>query len=350
MALAALYGSLHDLAGWERLLSPKLSQWSEPFQPIVREQLIDHRQEQDIAGQLTALTKIRNEVSRKVRRQYEENPYPRWITAQRPKAMTPGDLVRSLRPGEVMRGFSHPAAILVAGCGSGQHPIQMAMACTDCEILAVDLSRASLAYAARMAERFGVTNITFQQADILELDGLNRQFAIIACSGVLHHLKEPLEGWRRLVKLLAPDGVMKIGLYSSIARSGVQAAREIVRTRKFPATVEGVRKCRHAILNLPEGHPSRGVLTFNDFFSTSGCRDLIMHVQECTFTVPDLADCLEQLSLRFLGFQCDPHIQARFLALFPEKSALTDLASWDRFEEANPDTFHSMYQFWCCRK
>jgi hypothetical protein len=87
-----------------------------------------------------------------------------------------------------------------------------------------------------------------------------------------------------------------------------------------------------------------------DFFSISGCRDLIMHVQERTFTALELADCLKQLGLRFLGFRCGLQIKDRFLAMFPEKDSLADLSRWDRFEETSPDTFGSMYQFWCCRK
>ena len=350
LVLAALYGSLHNLAGRERLLDADLAQWSEPFQPIAREQLINHKKEQDIASRLTALTEIKDEVSRKVHRMYEENPYPRWITIQRPKVMAVESLVRSLRPGEVLGGFPRPASILIAGCGSGHQPIQTAMAFSECQVLAIDLSRASLAYAARMAERFGVTNITFHQADLLELGKLDRRFAIIECGGVLHALKDPLRGWRVLVGLLEPDGLMKIGLYSTKARRNILIAREFVREQKFPPTADGIRKCRRAILDLPEGHAARGALTSRDFFSTSECRDLIMHVQEHTFTTPELADCLEQLGLRFLGFQLDLHTMERFRNMFSEKSALTDLFLWDRFEEANPGTFGFMYQFWCCRE
>ena len=350
LALVALYEPLHNLPGRERLLEPDLTQWSEPFQPIVREQLVNDKREQDIAARLTTLTEIKDFVSRKVQRQYEESPYPRWVTIQRPKAMTVESLARSLRPGEKLREFPRPATILVAGCGTGQHPIQTAMAFSDCEVLAVDLSRASLAYAARMAERYGLANITFQQADILELGKLDRRFAIIECGGVLHHLKDPLKGWRVLVGLLEPDGLMKVGLYSTKARRNIQVARDFVREQSFPSTPDGIRKCRRAVINLPDNHPARAVLLSGDFFSISGCRDLIMHVQEKHFTLRDIAKCLDQLGLRFLDFQCDLQIKERFRALFPETRGMTDLSLWDRFEEANPDTFTSMYQFWCCRK
>lgn len=350
LVLAALYGSLHVLKGWERLLESPSTSWRKAFQPIVREQLFNRRRETEIAAQLTAVTAIKDDVSQAVRMQYEENPYPRWASILQPQPRTVEAFARGLRHGEPEHAFPPPVPILVAGCGSGQHPIQTALSFTDCEVLAVDLSRASLAYAARMAEELRIPNVTFQQADILELGGLGRQFAVIECGGVLHHLEDPVSGWRILVDLLEPHGLMKIGLYSAKARQGVYAARDFVQAQGFPPTPDGIRKCRRAILDLPDGHPAKGALTFRDFFSISGCRDLIMHVHEQAFTLPRIADALDTLGLLFLGFECEvPHME-KFRAMYPGGSALTDLACWHCFEETHPETFKSMYQFWCCKK
>ncbi len=350
LVLAALYGSLHVLKGWERLLEPPSTRWRKAFQPIVREQLFNHRRETEIAAQFTAATAIKDDVSQAVRTQYEENPYPRWVSVLQPQSMTVEAFARGLRPGEPERAFPRPVPILIAGCGSGQHPIQTALGFTDCEVLAVDLSRASLAYAARMAEELRIPNITFQQADILELGRLGRRFAVIECGGVLHHLEDPVSGWRILVDLLEPYGLMKVGLYSAKARQGVYAARGFVQAEGFPPTPDGIRKCRRAILNLPDGHPAKDALTFRDFFSISGCRDLIMHVHEQAFTLPRIADALDTLGLRFLGFECEVQYMEQFRAMYPGAGALTDLSLWHCFEETHPETFKSMYQFWCCKK
>lgn len=350
LLLSALYGSLSSLPDWERLLKPAHSQWNQSFRPILREQLIDCRREKEITGYLTAITDIDDEVSKAVRRQYEDNPYPVWVSVNNPQSMSAEELARRLRPGENVQAFPRPVPILVAGCGTGYHPIEVAMTFNDCKVLAVDLSRASLGYAVRMAELFGITNIDFHQADILKLNGLNRRFAVIECSGVLHHLKEPMMGWQVLVDLLEPGGLMQIGLYSERARRDIQAARKFAGAQGFPATPDGIRRCRRAIINLPSEHPARGALTAGDFFTLNGCRDLIMHSQEQTFTLPGIAEYLDRLGLRFLGFQCDAAILGRFRAMFPDYKALTDLALWDRFEEGHPESFKGMYQFWCCRK
>ena len=51
------------------------------------------------------------------------------------------------------------------------------------------------------------------QADILDFkDKLNKQFDIIESIGVLHHMDNPMAGWKILTDCLKPGGLMKIGL------------------------------------------------------------------------------------------------------------------------------------------
>jgi len=147
--------------------------------------------------------------------------------------------------------------------------------------------------------------------------------------------------------LLKPGGRMRIGLYSAIARQPLQAARELAKERGFPGTPEGIRRCRQAILSLPADHPARSVLESDDFYSASGCRDLIMHVQEHAFTLPQIADALRQLRLRFTGFPQAPALTAQFARENPGRAALHDLSAWDRFERRHPEVFRGMYRFSC---
>jgi SAM-dependent methyltransferase len=350
LTVFALYESLHMLRGNERLLEVPMSDWSDAFGPIVQEQLVNRRREHEIAARLPALTAIEDGVSLAVRAQYEENPYPRWVSVHQPPSETFEDLWRRFFPARPVRTRPRPIPILVAGCGSGRHPIRIAATFPDSAVLAVDLSLASLAYASRMTERFGIANITYGQADILKLGALDRRFAIVESVGVLHHLHDPMEGWRVLVDLMEPDGLMRIGLYSETARSGIRAAREYLASLGLPETPEGIRRGRHAIIALPEGHPAKSVMKISDFFGLDECRDLLMHVQEHRFTLPRIADCLDDLGLRFLGFECTTETTDSFRQMFPDNLAATNLEAWHRFETANPATFTGMYNFWCCRK
>jgi SAM-dependent methyltransferase len=238
--------------------------------------------------------------------------------------------------------------VLVAGCGTGAHAVKVASRYAGARVLAVDLSRASLAYAQRQAGALGLDGIRFAQADILGLGSLEDRFDLIECSGVLHHLADPEAGWQVLTGLLAPGGLMKIGLYSRAGRHAIDAARALVAERGWPPTLQGMRAARAAIRALPADHPAAPVADELDFCAASSCRDLLFHVQEVAFTLDRVATALAALDLDFLGFELfDPNLRTAFQARFPEPDALRDLAAWAAFEADNPDAFRTMYQFWC---
>ncbi len=346
LLLFAQYAPLHHLQGFQRLGDVPIDAWSDAMRLVIHTQVLDQVEEQRMAESLLNHGQMaRDVVSEQVRAMYEEHPYPRWVALPQTAITTVPAFVHSLRPG--LSPVVVPSTILVAGCGTGQQPVQMARTFPDASITAFDLSLASLAYASRMARHFGVAErVHFQSLDVLELDG-PPVYGIVACTGVLHHLREPLEGWRRLVHVLAPEGIMKIGLYSTIARANINAARDFVRREGFATDDDGIRACRAAIMALPAGHPARSALAFTDFFSLSGCRDLLMHVQERSYTIAEIATDLGTLGLRFLGFQLPQPVQVRFVAE-QGRDAMQDLAAWDRFERTHPETFAGMYQFWCC--
>ena len=350
LAISALYDPLSATHAEVPWLDRPISDWNEHFRAIVEEQYLNRKREKAIAVAIPCITPIENAVSLAVREQYEENPYPLWASVQRPEADSVEALSRRLRPSRAVRVLPQPTKILIAGCGTGHHPLQVARAFAGSEILAVDLSLASLAYAVRMAGRFGVANVRFAQADILGLGVLEERFSIVESAGVLHHLKDPLQGWKVLVGLMERDGLMRIALYSETARVGVRAAREFLRPFGFPVTPDGIRRRRQAIIGLPEGHPARDVLTFGDFYTLNGCRDLLMHVQEHVFTLPQIGECLAGLGLEFLRMECDAQTRAGFRAMFPSAGADGSLDAWHRFEQAHPHSFKAMYQFWCAKK
>jgi 2-polyprenyl-3-methyl-5-hydroxy-6-metoxy-1,4-benzoquinol methylase len=350
LATAALYDSLHSLEGSERLLQQPMGEWSEAFRLLVQEQIVDREREREIARNLIPITAIDDAMSVAVRSQYEENPYPRWVTVQRPRPESIDSLLNRLLPRRPLRACPRPVQVLIAGCGTGMIPIHCARAYPDTEILAVDLSLASLAYAARMSEQLGISRITYRQADILEMGGLAKRFTVIDCCGVLHHLADPMAGWRVLVSLLESDGLMKLALYSEKARHAIRTAREYARPSNLARSAEEIRRCRRLIMDAPAGHPVREILTYGDFYTLDGCRDMLMPVHECQFTLPRIQECLDQLGLRFLGFESSEATQDRFRQIFPGDDAGENLTAWHQFEEIHPDTFIGMYVFWCCKK
>src|SRR5262249_7770247 len=235
--------------------------------------------------------------------------------------------------------------MLIAGCGTGRHSIEAARQMAQTKSLAVDLSLASLCYAKRRTRALGITNIDYAQADILQLASIGRTFDIIQSAGVLHHLADPTAGWRVLLSLLRPGGLMFLGFYSELARRHVVAARAFIAERGYRQDAHDIRRCRQELLASGDER-FRSFTQFSDFFSMSDCRDLLFHVQEHRLTLPLIDAFLREHDLRFLGFQVDSDVRKAFGSRFPDDDAVTDLEAWHVFETENPDTFAGMYQFW----
>ncbi len=314
---------------------------------LIQRQVLGIAEEQAIAPDIPVLTPISTATSAAVRAQYEANPYPRWLrcTCHEPHSLQ--SVLRAVFPAQSATDLVAPTApaILIAGCGTGNQALESARRISQADFLAMDLSRSSLAYAIRKARSMGIDNIEFVQGDLLELECLNRDFDLIECCGVLHHLQDPIAGWRRLLTRLRPGGYMKIALYSEVARRSVIAARELIAAAGLGADSGSIRRFREDIFALAETHPAAPVRQWRDFFSTSECRDLIFHVQERRFTLPEIETALQELGLRFLGFEMEGQVSG-YLARYPEDSRATNLDNWHEYELANPNTFKSMYQFW----
>jgi Flp pilus assembly protein TadD/SAM-dependent methyltransferase len=342
IALAA-YAPLHTLANVAALTERS---WPDPVARIVREQVNEPREERRVRILLPALTPISDEVSIAVRQQYEEAPYPRWLKpAPVGQPTSVAWYLRNQFP-QAPISVSHERAtldVLIAGCGTGQHTLETAQRFAGVNVLAIDLSLASLAYAARKASELGIGNIEFAQADILELGGIGRSFDLIEASGVLHHLRDPGQGLRVLNALLRPGGYMHLALYSAAARADVRAARALIVERGWRPTPEDIRECRQEILAFPDDHPARSVSGYSDFFAMSECRDLLFHVQEHQFAIPQIKSLLVDNGLTFIGFAGPPalNLQARFPG-----DAMRDLDQWHLLELDHPKMFVNMYEFW----
>ena len=346
----ALYRPLATFP-WIADLRNRLAPVSAALAEVLRVQHDEPLAEAALAETLPSLTPISDATSKAVRAQYEAHPYPRWLTARRREARPLGQVVRSLFPAlPAMPLPDGPTRILVAGCGTGKHAVDVASRYADAKVLAVDLSRRSLGFAQRQAQARRLSNLAFAQADLTRLGGLEQRFHLIEAMGVLHHLADPVAGWRVLADLLEPSGLMRLGLYSRLGRRHVAAARRLIAERGFPDTAAGIRAARAALRALEAAAAARGVVGELDFYNLAGCHDLLFNVQETSFELPEIAAALETLGLAFLGFEFhEPSVPAAYRAWNPDDRAMTDLAAWARFEAAEPDSFSRMYQFWCRR-
>ncbi len=308
---------------------------------LITEQIAAMKDLRENAEKVAVLTEIDDAVSLKVREQYEGFPYPVWN--ELPAHMLFQEcFMRDL----AQRGG---AAALVAGCGTGREAVWLARSLPHASVLAVDLSRASLAYAAAKSAAFGTENVTFAQADILRLGALDKKFDLISCGGVLHHMADPLAGWRVLAGLLKEGGLMRIALYSESARRDIVTAIRVIREKGYPATADGIRRFRRDAKDILPRATLLKLAQFDDYYYMPMCRDLLFHVQEHRFDIPKIAAALDTLGLEFMQM-ADEKITAAYRAVYPDDPSGSDLGNWDAFERERPYTFAGMYQFWCKKK
>ena len=154
----------------------------------------------------------------------------------------------------------NPLRVCIAGAGSGHHVAQAALTLSACELVALDLSAASLAYGeAQMASLFPqeASHVSWVVGDLMRLgEGgtesdsridlpmhtvecstserrfrhpLARQFHLVMCFGVLHHCVDPSVALKRLANTTLPGGVLQLGTYSTFGvRSWRPAARRLL--------------------------------------------------------------------------------------------------------------------------
>ncbi len=347
LLLYSLYRPLaaHPEAG--RLAALPLSLFANDLHSLITRTLLEPRREAELRATVPALAGIENAVSRSVRAQYEESPYPRWLRfTKAPQSVEAG--IQRIRPGFAWPpGFrGQPLQVLVAGCGTGQHSLQVALGNPEAEVLAMDLSSASLAYAMRMTEHHGVRNVTFLQGDLLALPKLGRKFHHIECAGVLHHIRDHAAAWSVLAGCLHPGGTLKIAVYSKVARLLVSHLRACIQREGIGTTPAEVRRFRARLLDEREGASLLPLLVrANDFFSLSMVRDLLFHVQEHQYTVDEIEGIARGLGLELLGVNLPRALKERAGMKQSDGSAIETFAQWRIWERAYVGSLR-MFQFW----
>ena len=316
------------------------------FNDLLQMQIKDPLKEHELKSNINSFDDISDNISKKVREQYEENPYPRWRYADIvPKNKFLTILNNNLKPNKIISNDDNLIKdVLIAGCGTGQQLVSKT-SYENSRILAVDLSLSSLAFAKRKMQELNHINVEFLHGDILNLKNLNRKFSVIECVGVLHHLKNPEEGLEILLSILEPNGYLKLGLYSELARKHIIETREFIKKQNIKSSISNIRYIREIIKN-DKKNTSFQKLNYNyDFYSTSNVRDLIFHVQEHRYTLPQITKLLRKYNLKFLGFTNSSN-KKEYAKHFPNDLKCTSLENWHNFEINNPDIFKQMYQFW----
>lgn len=279
-----------------------------------------------------------------VQRFYERDPYPRWRDLQHWDVATlPAALVRAGTPGN---------RILIAGCGTGRWACNFAHCFPGVSVLAVDISQASLAFARGQKSKFALHNLEFEHAD-LRTWNRHGQFDFIECTGVLHHLPDPLTAWARLVSALKQDGAMLVALYSKMARWPFKEMRRSILPQVAPGMdVDAadlhelddhtVRLFRQKLLAEIWNPDLIAVARCPDFHGLSRLRDCFFHPLEHEYTLLEVRAMLRDLQLELLGLH--GHGFDHMFARRKRGRDPRDLEAWHELEQEMPGIFLGMYR------
>ncbi len=318
------------------------------FKGLIELQITQPLIELDLSKKIKKIGEIDDDISQKVKSQYEENPYPRWRYTNHSESLSLSTLQAiniEIKPNYISQTLGDDQLqILIAGCGTGNQILQ-AKRYRNSQLTAIDLSLSSLSYAQRKINELEIDNVELIQMDILEVALLEMKFDIIECGGVLHHMDDPSKGLKALLEVLKNNGFLKLGLYSELARKDIVEARKYITTKHLQINDENIKDFRKDVFSAKIDQISN-LSNWGNFYTMSECRDLCFHTQEHRFTIQQLQETLQSNQLKFLGFLLPKQIKSVYEQYFPEDTAQTNLQNWATFEEKHPNTFAGMYQFW----
>jgi len=321
---------------------------NQSFKELIDIQIIEPLEEIELSKNIKKLGSINDDVSQKVKSQYEENPYPRWRYSSH-KTNQKISIIQAINteinPNYIRQNIdNNQLKVLVAGCGTGNQILHTQIY-KNSQVTAIDLSLSSLSYAQRKINELGIDNVELIQMDILEVYLLEKKFDIILCSGVLHHMDDPSRGLKTLLRVLKNNGFLKLGLYSELARQDIVKARNYIASKKLQPNDKDIKDFREDVFSGKIEQISN-LSNWGNFYTISECRDLCFHAQEHRFTINQLQETLKSNELEFLGFLLPKPVKSIYKQYFPEDKKQINLQNWAKFEEKHTKTFRAMYQFW----
>jgi SAM-dependent methyltransferase len=343
-AVYGMYRSLYNVDNNQDLLS-----LDGELNEVIQRQIVEPTEEGRLKSKIQSFGLVTDPISRAVGQQYEDFPYPRWFNFTMGRKITFSKWIARKFPFLESPELLHPE-ILIAGCGTGQHPLRLAFKHPEASVLAIDLSRASLAYAMRQAERHKIANVQFLHADLLSVSQLNRMFDCIEADGVLHHMDDPASGIKALASVLKPGGFLRVALYSKRAMAPLREAQRLCSAiTAGDRSAEKLRQARRAMIE--QISDIRSLTRCFEFFHLSGLPDLFCPTQAIHFTPIDLHGLFGELDVEFIGYpQIRKNLRAVYRQRFPHDPYMRDLNSIDLFEQDFPTAFTGGLQPFYLRK
>ncbi len=165
------------------------------------------------------------EVTRRVKSFYEENPFPNYEGLEEF-----GELVskgsQNAFSANLLKAIGYNKTVLECGCGTGQlsHFLQL----NNNHVLGIDMSLGSLKLAVDHKLRNCLSRSCFAQMNIFDLAVKDNSFDVVISHGVLHHTFDARRAFAAIARKAKPGGIIMVGLYNSTARIPTWARSKVI--------------------------------------------------------------------------------------------------------------------------
>jgi SAM-dependent methyltransferase len=235
-----------------------------------------------------------------VRGHYERHPYPHYpLLAAIPRCDT-----YALNLQAIWAAFNGTwleptqGRILLAGCGAFA-PYPLRLANPQATIDAVDLAEANLRRARLHCLVHSCGGVHFSQGDFLDPAQVPGPYHFIDAFGVLHHLNDPLAGFRALEQRLAPGGILRMMVYGRYARQEAESIRRACRL----LGIRDVPILKRLLRSAPNGSRIREYLEASwESRTDTGLADLFLHPCVHTYRIDEFLAVIAQTGLKPLRF------------------------------------------------
>lgn len=189
--------------------------------------------------------------------------------------------------------------VLVAGCGTWQSA-KFALTHPRARVVGIDVSKTSLEHTEALKQKYDLANLEVRELAIESATGLDQQFDMIICTGVLHHLVDPDAGLRALASVLKPDGAMYLMVYAPYGRTGVYMIREYCERLGIGASQRDVNDLTTVLRALPQHHPLISMFRgAREGLDASALVDALLNPRDRTYSVPQIYEYCEGNGLQF---------------------------------------------------
>lgn len=129
------------------------------------------------------------------------------------------------------RSIPKDASIVDVGTGTGQLSAFLSLRREN--VWGIDFSDSSLGKASALKQKLNLDSWHLKKIDILDnekIEAIKIKFDYVLCLGVLHHTKDPYQGFKNILKLLKPGGYIAVGLYNRFGRIPLNIRKILVKT------------------------------------------------------------------------------------------------------------------------